>query len=192
MGWHTNIMPSRGPRRPALPRLSPRRWLIAFPIAALLGGRSAAPAAPQAASLAAPAAFGVADRAPILVVHAAGAQIYECKADASGALDWAFREPIATLVRGGQTVGHHYAGPTWELTGGDAVVGKQSAAAPGATADDVPLLKLDVVQHRGSGILRDAQLVLRLNTRGGVLKGACPKAGELRAAPYSADYAFLR
>jgi hypothetical protein len=176
----------------AIPMLSPRRWLIAFPFAALLGGLSAAPAAPQVAPVSAPAAFGVVDRAPILVVHGVGAQIYECKAAAGGALGWAFREPIATLVRGGQTVGHHYAGPTWELTGGDAVVGKQSAAAPGATADDVPLLKLDVAEHRGSGILKDAKLVLRLNTRGGVLKGACPKAGELRAAPYSADYAFLR
>ena len=29
-------------------------------------------------------------------------------------------------------------------------------------------------------------------TRGGVLKGACPTAGELRAEPYSADYVFLR
>jgi hypothetical protein len=51
---------------------------------------------------------------------------------------------------------------------------------------------LDVVEHRGTGILKDAKLVLRLNTHGGVLKGECPKAGELRAEPYSADYAFLR
>ena len=36
-----------------------------------------------------------------------------------------------------------------------------------------------------------ATVVLRLNTRGGVLAGACPTVGELRAAPYSADYAFL-
>jgi hypothetical protein len=63
---------------------------------------------------------------------------------------------------------------------------------PGATAGDAALLKLDVVEHHGTGVLKDAKLVLRLNTRGGVLKGECPKAGELRAAPYSADYAFLR
>jgi hypothetical protein len=72
------------------------------------------------------------------------------------------------------------------------VKGKQSAAAPGATAGDVALLKLNIVEHRGSGILEDAKLVLRLTTRGGVLKGACPTAGELRAEPYSADYVFLR
>jgi hypothetical protein len=71
------------------------------------------------------------------------------------------------------------------------VKGRQSAAAPGATPRDVALLKLEVVEHRGGGILEDAKLVLRLETRGGVLKGACPTAGELRAEPYSADYVFL-
>jgi hypothetical protein len=171
-----------------MPTLDPRRWVIVCPIAALLLGG----AAPQAAPVSAPAAFGVADRAVLLVVHAAGAQIYECKVDASGAANWVFREPIATLVEDGRTIGHHYVGPTWELTDGDVVQGKQSAAAPGASPGDVPLLKLDVVEHRGGGVLKDANLVLRLNTRGGALKGECPKAGELRAEPYSADYAFLR
>jgi hypothetical protein len=60
------------------------------------------------------------------------------------------------------------------LTDGEVVKGKQSAAAPGATAGDVALLKLDIVEHRGSGILENAKLVLRLTTRGGALKGACP------------------
>jgi hypothetical protein len=176
-----------------MPTLVPRRWAIVCAIAALLlGGPSAAPAAPQAAPLGAPAAFDVADHPALLIVQAAGAQIYECKADARGAMNWAFREPVATLVQRGGTIGRHYAGPTWELNDGDLVKGKQSAAEPGATPGDVALLKLEVVEHRGGGILKDAKLVLRLNTRGGVLKGECPKAGELRAEPYSADYAFLR
>jgi hypothetical protein len=158
----------------------------------LLGGPSAAAVAPQAAPVSAPAAFDVAARATILVVHAAGAQIYECKADASGATSWVFREPIATLVAESRTIGRHYAGPTWELTDGDVVQGKQSASAPGAGPGDVALLKLDVVAHHGGGMLKDAKLVLRLNTRGGALKGECAQAGQLRAEPYSADYAFLR
>jgi hypothetical protein len=56
----------------------------------------------------------------------------------------------------------------------------------------VALLKLDVVGHQGGGALAQAKLVLRLNTSGGALSGVCPKLGELRAEPYSADYAFLR
>jgi hypothetical protein len=170
----------------------PLGWATPLTAAAFAVASSSMTAAAQAAPVSAPAAFEVAGRPAILVVHGVGAQIYECKADASGATSWAFREPIATLTQGGKTIGHHYVGPTWELADGDAVVGKQAAAAPGPTSGDVAVLKLDVVEHRGSGVLKDAKLVLRLNTHGGVLNGACPKAGELRAEPYSADYAFLR
>ncbi len=162
------------------------------PVSLLLNCFFAMPASPQTGPASVPAAFGVANHETILVVQATGAQIYECKADANGATSWTFREPVATLVRGGETVGRHYAGPTWELSDGEAVQAKQSATAPGATSNDVALLKLDVVNHRGSGILQSAKFVLRLNTSGGVLKGECPKAGELRAAAYSADYTFLK
>jgi hypothetical protein len=166
--------------------------LHALVAAALIDASRQTSATQQTAPVSAAAVFDVADRAAILVVHGVGAQIYECKVDANAARSWVFREPVATLIRSGETIGHHYVGPTWELTDGDVVTGKQSDAAPGATPDDVALLKLDVVDHHGNGILKDARLVLRLNTRGGVLKGACPTAGELRAQPYSADYAFLR
>ena len=142
--------------------------------------------------IAAPASFGVADRRLALSVHAEGAQIYECKADAAGQLGWAFREPVAALINGGRTVGRHYAGPTWELTDGSLVQGRPVASAPGASPDDVALLKLDVVAHRGTGALSGATPVLRLHTRGGALKGPCPAVGDLRAVSYSADYAFLR
>lgn len=167
-------------------------WAMRLTAAALAVAGPQVAAAQQAAPVSAPAAFNVADRAVLLIAHGVGGQIYECKADAGGATNWVLREPIATLIEDGKTIGHHRAGPIWKLTDGDAVQGKQSAAAPGATPADVALLKLDVVGHRGSGILKDAKLVLRLNTRGGVLKGACPEAGEVRAQPYSADYAFLR
>src|SRR5882724_10990317 len=51
----------------------------------------------------------------VLTVQAEGAQVYECKAGADGKLGWAFREPIATLLADGKTVGRHYAGPSWEV-----------------------------------------------------------------------------
>ena len=47
-------------------------------------------------------------------VHAEGAQIYQCEAEASGRIAWQFREPIASLFSDGKTVGIHYVGPTWE------------------------------------------------------------------------------
>ena len=64
----------------------------------------------------------------VATIHAQGAQVYECKADASGKLAWQFREPIATLLVDGKTVGRHYAGPNWELADGSAVAGKVSRA----------------------------------------------------------------
>jgi hypothetical protein len=128
----------------------------------------------------------------VLSVHAEGAQVYECKAAADGKLAWAFREPIATLLADGKTVGRHYAGPNWEHSDGSAVVGKAIGNAPGATPDDIPWLKLEVTSRRGSGILTGVTTVLRINTKGGKLDGACDKAGALRSAPYSADYVFLR
>ena len=50
----------------------------------------------------------------------------------------------------GKTIGRRYVGPTWELTDGSAVTGKAVSNAPGATAVDIPLLKLDVVNHQGN------------------------------------------
>ena len=149
--------------------------------------------APAMAEIAgAPADFGVEGRTVILTVHGLGAQIYECKPDPSSGDHWVFREPIAALVKDGATVGRHYAGPTWAVDGDATLTGKLAKSAPGAGADDIPWLKLDVAQVRGEGVLKDAALVLRLNTQGGVLKGACDHPGELRASPYAADYVFLR
>jgi hypothetical protein len=128
----------------------------------------------------------------VLSVHAEGAQVYECKAGADGKLAWAFREPIATLFADGKTIGRHYAGPNWEHIDGSAVVGKVSGNAPGATADDIAWLKLQVVSSRGSGVLTGVTTVQRINTKGGKLEGACDKAGAFKSAPYSAEYVFLK
>lgn len=127
----------------------------------------------------------------VLTVHAEGAQLYECKAGADKP-GWAFREPIATLLVDGKTVGRHYAGPNWEHGDGSAVAGKVAASAPGATAKDIPWLKLEVISRRGSGVLAGVTTVQRINTQGGKIEGACDKAGSFSSAPYSADYIFLR
>jgi Protein of unknown function (DUF3455) len=139
-----------------------------------------------------PAAIAAPEATPIVTLHAEGAQIYQCKAGSDGKLAWAFREPIATLIADGQTVGRHYAGPTWEHADGSAVTGKVVANAPGATTNDIAWLKLEVVGRRGSGALGAASVVQRINTSGGALSGACDAAGAWRSVPYSADYVFLR
>ena len=98
----------------------------------------------------------------------------------------------ATLLSDGKTIGRHYAGPNWEHADGSAVVGKAAGSVPGATSNDIPWLKLDVISRRGSGVLTGVTTVQRINTRGGMLAGACDKPGTFSSVPYSADYVFLR
>jgi hypothetical protein len=144
----------------------------------------------SAAGAQVPDAIATPGEAPVATVHAQGAQVYECKADATGKLAWQFREPIATLLIDGKTVGRHYAGPNWELADGSAVVGKVVGRASGATAKDIPLLKLEVASQRGSGRLAGVTTIQRLNTRGGIADGPCAPAGAFLSVPYAADYAF--
>jgi hypothetical protein len=139
-----------------------------------------------------PGAIAAPGETVVLSVHAEGAQVYECKAGSDGKLGWAFREPIATLMADGKTVGRHYAGPNWEDADGSAVTGKAIGNAPGATANDIAWLKLDVTARRGSGILSPVTTVQRINTMGGQLTGSCDKQGATKSAPYSAEYVFLR
>ena len=139
-----------------------------------------------------PDAIAAQGETKVMEVHAEGAQIYECKGDASGKRVWQFREPIATLISDGKTIGRHYAGPNWELQDGSAVVGKVVSSAPGATAKDIPWLKLDVVPVRGNGRLSGVTTVQRIKTKGGAVEGACEAEGSFLSVPYSSDYVFLK
>jgi hypothetical protein len=143
-------------------------------------------------------AIAVRDSARIATVHAEGAQTYVCKQKSEDspsqprALVWEFREPSATLSSNGMSIGRHYAGPNWDYFDGSGVKGKVVASAPGATGNDIPWLKLEVVEHRGDGILSNVTAVQRINTKGGVALGGCEIAGSVLSVPYSADYVFVR
>src|SRR5437667_7455713 len=110
-----------------------RRTLLALPLLAIA----------SAAHAQIPAAIAAAGETAVATFHAEGAQVYECKAGADGKLAWSFREPIATLLLDGKTVGRHYAGPNWEHVDGSAVVARAVGNAPGKTASDIPWLKLE-------------------------------------------------
>jgi hypothetical protein len=72
------------------------------------------------------------------------------------------------------------------------VTGKPIASAPGDTPADIAWLKLETTARRGTGVVSGATTVQRINTRGGVVTGACDQQGSFRSAPYAADYVFLR
>jgi hypothetical protein len=167
---------------------------MSFPTRFVLGLAllSASLVGASAADTPLPDAIAAPGETRVLSVHAEGAQVYECKAGADGKLAWAFREPIATLIVDGKTVGRHFAGPNWEYSDGSAVAGKVVGNAPGAAPSDIAWLKLEVVSHRGSGLFTPVTTVQRINTQGGKLDGACDKQGSFKSAPYSAEYVFLR
>ncbi|MGB6350035.1 MAG: DUF3455 domain-containing protein [Pseudolabrys sp.] len=139
-----------------------------------------------------PAPFAVSGETIIVTFHAEGAQLYQCKLDAANNLVWQFREPVAALSLDGKTVGTHYAGPNWQHFDGSGVRAKAVSSVPGTTSDDVPWLKLDVMEQRGNGVLSHASTVQRINTKGGAAQGPCETADAYRSVPYSADYVFLR
>jgi len=155
-------------------------YFVMFSLLVLLAGATATPDA------------DLARHAMVLTAHAEGAQIYQCKPGEDGVLRWSFREPIASLMVDGKSIGHHYGGPHWALADGSFVRGTVVTTAPGATAADVPLLELALSENSGQGALATATLVYRLHTRGGVLAGACPTAGALQPVAYSADYVFAK
>lgn len=146
----------------------------------------------SATSAQVPDAIAAAGESVVATLHAQGGQIYECKADAAGKLVWQFREPIATLMQDGKTVGRHYAGPNWDLTDGSAVTAKGAGRAPAPNPQDIPWLKLEVTSERGTGQLAGVTTIQRINTKGGSAEGPCEMAGEFLTVPYSADYTFLR
>lgn len=165
------------------------RPVILAIIAAYLSMRVISPT-PAAAEP--PEAIAARGETLVMTAHAIGAQVYECKVNAEGKLAWQFREPIATLIIGGKTVGRHFAGPIWEMSDGSAVGAKVSAQAPGASSDDIPLLRLNVVARHGSGLLSGVTTIQRLNTHGGRADAICDSAGAFLSVPYSADYAFYK
>ena len=126
------------------------------------------------------------DETVVLSVHAVGAQVYDCKAGEGGKFAWQFREPIATLIQDGET------GPTWEHADGSRIRGKQVDTQPGETVKDIPWLRLDAVEAGASGVLAGVTAILRINTKGGQLAGACDRASTIIGVPYAADYMFLK
>jgi hypothetical protein len=135
----------------------------------------------------------------VLEAQGIGSQVYECKADASGALAWTFRAPIALLFAddhsllvahfGGVDVGLP-AGVYWQsVIDGSRVHGGNAVAVP--NPGQIPLLRLEGVDHAGRGVLANVSFIQRLDTVGGVgPTGRCPRAGLRRFVPYTATYVF--
>ncbi|MFT8776581.1 DUF3455 domain-containing protein [Gluconacetobacter dulcium] len=127
---------------------------------------------------------------PLLEVRAVGAQIYQCKETDSDGLKWMLREPIATLVDGGRTIGTHSRGPTWKIEDGSSVEGRVLSASTGHSTGNIPESHLAITRNNGRGRLAKATMIERINTNGGMPPSSCSVAGALLAVPYTATYIF--
>ena len=146
--WHQEVLSRRAQTRTRFFRVARPLIGTSAIIAAYISAVRLVSPLPAAAEV--PEAIAVPSEIPVATVHAVGAQVYECQFNSTGKLVWQFREPIATLFIAGKTVGRHYAGPTWEMNDGSAVSAKAVARAPGASADDIPLLKLEATARHGT------------------------------------------
>jgi hypothetical protein len=133
---------------------------------------------------------------PILMAKAQGVQIYECRAKKADPtqFEWAFIGPEADLFDSqGNRIGHHFAGPTWELDDGSRVVGSVRASVASRDPGAVPWLLVGAKDHAGTGILSRVTSIQRLETsRGKAPPGGCSQAnvGERLRVPYTAVYYF--
>jgi Protein of unknown function (DUF3455) len=128
--------------------------------------------------------------------HAAGVQIYRCRADKDDAarFEWLLKEPEADLFdRAGNKIGKHYAGPTWEAKDGSKVTGEVVARADSPDPKAVAWLLLSAKSTSGNGVFRDVRFIQRLHTVGGIApSNGCNQASagsEVRVS-YSAEYWF--
>jgi hypothetical protein len=76
-----------------------------YRIALFFGLLAAAFAASSGAQAQMPATIAAPGETAVATLHAQGAQVHDCKAGSDGKLAWTFREPIATLLLDGETVG---------------------------------------------------------------------------------------
>jgi hypothetical protein len=133
----------------------------------------------------------------VISAHAAGVQIYTCRATAApAAFAWNLTAPEAVLrYDGGKVLGRHYAGPTWSASDGSAVVGELVARLEAPNDAAVPWLLLRAKSNSGSGVFSRIEFIQRLHTAGGKAPVAgceAAYAGTTVRVDYSADYYFYR
>jgi hypothetical protein len=94
----------------------------------------------------------------------------------------------------GKNIGHHFAGPSWQLSDKSQVTGKVVASVNSTDADAIPWLLVTAVSHSGSGLMAHVTAIQRLNTSGGKAPDSgCDSehVGDETRVPYTADYYFF-
>ena len=130
----------------------------------------------------------------LLEVMADGVQIYTCEVNGT-TFQWSFKGPEANLFdKQGRQIGTHFAGPTWKMDDGSALVGEVIDKGDAPEPDAIRWLLLRAKSHEGAGTLSHAAYVRRADTKG----GTAPKTGcdashlsQQARMRYSAIYQFF-
>jgi len=130
----------------------------------------------------------------LLELFADGVQIYTCEAKESR-FQWSFKAPEANLFdRQGGQIGVHFAGPTWKMADGSAIIGEIVARGDAPESGAIQWLLLRVKSQEGSGALAQAAFIRRMDTKGGTApKTGCDASHVSQQARmrYSAVYQFF-
>ena len=123
---------------------------------------------------------------------------YECrdKANAPGAMEWAFVGPKAVLNdRSGKMVGSYFGPPaTWQSGDGSRITGTQVAVSPAAPGN-IPVQLVKANPAEGSGAMSGVSFIQRVATMGGVapaMECAVANKGTKQTVKYQADYIFWK
>ena len=156
------------------------------------------PSTPPPSPIAVPVALAVPDTQTLaLTLAAKGVQIYVCQPTPGPkpGYAWTFKAPEADLFDAqGNKAGHHYTGPTWELTDGSKVVGQPKGKIDSPDGKGVPWLLLTAGQTSGNGALTKVLSIRRIDTAGGkspTEPADKTNAGQERRVPYTATYQFF-
>lgn len=129
----------------------------------------------------------------LLTLQGRGVQVYRC-ALIAGTPAWVLDHPEADLTDAdGKVVGHHAAGPSWQLDDGSMVVGALIEKTASSESGDVPSLWLSATTHRGAGLLASVATIRRRRAHGGVAPSqGCDTGmdGATVRVPYTATYTF--
>lgn len=130
----------------------------------------------------------------LLEAVADGVQVYTCEAKGN-LFQWTFTAPEANLFdKQGRQIGTHFAGPTWKMADGSAIVGEVMAKADAPEKGAVQWLLLRAKTHEGRGMLSEAAFVRRTDTKGGIAPtNGCDAShvSEQARMRYSATYQFF-
>src|ERR1700742_1231319 len=101
----------------------------------------------------------------VYMTRATGYQIYICRKDDSGNAAWTLKAPEAELFHEqNNSVGTHFAGPTWKHKDGSQITGKMAAKPDPPNPGTIPWLLVAVTGSTGNGVLSGITSIQRVNT----------------------------